>query len=291
MSNPKISVLVVAYNMKREAPRTIETALPPYQKAIGIDDYEVLVLDNGSSESLPAEFLANLPSNVRFLDVPNPNGAPGAALNWGVQQASSDNLMFCIDGARMFSDQLVAHAITALGRFPEAFVYTFAWHLGPDVQMRSVQEGYNQKVEDELLKRANWREEPDNLFGISVLAGSSSRGLIGPISESNAFCMSRDLFDEYGGYDLRFRIAGGSTSNLEIFKRYVTRPGGLNICLLSEGTFHQVHGGAATSNPDKSPAMFAEYEQIFGEPFRTEDFDTMFYGRPRAQAVKSLLGG
>lgn len=286
----KLSVLIVIYNMPREAPRTIESALPPYQKNINLDDYEILILDNGSREPLPADFLAGLPANVRVLDVPNPDGSPGAALNWGAAQASSDNLMFCIDGARIFSDRLLANAIRTLKQFPESFAYTYAWHLGPDVQMRSVHDGYNQEVEDNLLKQANWRTEPDNLFRISVLAGSSSLGLAGPISESNAFCMSRGLFEKHGGYDLRFRIPGGSTSNLEIFKRYVTRPNAINICLLSEGTFHQVHGGAATSNPDNISRLFSEYEQIFGEPFQMTHFDTMFSGWPRPSALTSLLG-
>ncbi|NDD63778.1 MAG: hypothetical protein EBZ36_07345, partial [Acidobacteria bacterium] len=36
--------------MAREAPRTILSALPPYQKNVTASDYEVIVVDNGSTE-------------------------------------------------------------------------------------------------------------------------------------------------------------------------------------------------------------------------------------------------
>ena len=284
----KLSILLVMYNMPRECPRTLVSMLPPYQKDIDTEDYEVLVLDNGSTAPLPAELVDKLPANVRLLGVPDPNGSPGRALNWGAGHAGSDRLMFCIDGARMFSDRLVASAIETLENFPDAFVYTLGWHLGPGVQMRSVFEGYDQVVEDELLAAANWQFEPDNLFKISALAGSSANGITGPISESNAFAVSRRLFEEVGGYDDRFKIPGGSTSNLEIFTRYVTRPNALNICLAAEGTFHQVHGGVATSNPDISPTFFDEYAQIFGRPYEFPVYRTMLQGLPRKAAFAAL---
>ena len=53
--------------MPREAPRTIHSALPPYQKDVSVNDYEVLMLDNGSSEKLPDSFIANLPSTPYLL--------------------------------------------------------------------------------------------------------------------------------------------------------------------------------------------------------------------------------
>lgn len=287
---PRISILLVVYNMPREAPRTIQSILPPYQKGIEIGDYEVLILDNGSSEPLPPDFTENLPSNVRLINIREPDGSPGRALNIGADMARSGNLMFCIDGARILSDRLIEKSIKALERFPTAFVYTMGWHLGPDVQMRSINKGYNQVVEDKLLEEANWLMEPDNLFNVSVLAGSSSGGIARPISESNAFCISRKLFEEIGGYHTGFKIPGGSTSNLELFERYVTRHDALNICLLSEGTFHQIHGGSATSNPKKIPEYFDEYKNILGKSYVRPQFETMFLGRPRLSAMRSLFG-
>lgn len=288
-TQPKLSILIVTYNMQREAPRTIASALPPYQKRVSASDYEVLILDNGSSQPLAHEYIADLPANVRYLPVPEPNGSPGHALNWGATQARSDILMFCIDGARILSDGLVYGAIANLDRFPDAFVYTLGWHLGSDVQMRSVLAGYDALAEDKLLSSANWYEQPERLFEISVLAGSSVRGLSGQISESNAFAVSRSVFETIGGYDERFIIPGGSTSNLELFERYVTRENAINILLAGEGTFHQVHGGSATSNPDRIEAYFDEYQQIFGRKYKLPHYETMIAGWPQKTALPALM--
>ncbi|MEX0345109.1 MAG: hypothetical protein AB3N20_09320, partial [Rhizobiaceae bacterium] len=111
----------------------------------------------------------------------------------------------------------------------------------------------------------------------------------GQISESNAFAVSRPTFERVGGYDERFIIPGGSTSNLELFERYVTRENALNICLAGEGTFHQVHGGAATSNPDRIKKYFDEYQRILGRKFKVPNYETMISGWPRKTALPALM--
>ena len=45
---PSLSVVVVAYDMARELPRTLRSLAPDYQQGIAADDYEVVVVDNGS---------------------------------------------------------------------------------------------------------------------------------------------------------------------------------------------------------------------------------------------------
>ncbi|MEX0343971.1 MAG: glycosyltransferase family 2 protein, partial [Rhizobiaceae bacterium] len=116
----RLSILVVVYDMQREAPRTIASMLPPYQKSVSVTDYEILILDNGSKQPLPKAYIAGLPANVRYLPVPDPSGSPGNALNWGARQARAEKLMFCIDGARILSNGLVSSAIDNLDRFPDA---------------------------------------------------------------------------------------------------------------------------------------------------------------------------
>ena len=48
----KLSVILIAYNMQREIPRTLQSLAPSYQQGMEEVDYEVLVLDNNSSEPL-----------------------------------------------------------------------------------------------------------------------------------------------------------------------------------------------------------------------------------------------
>ncbi len=46
-----LSVVVVAHDMDRELPRTLVSLCPEYQRGIGVDEYEVIVVDNASPPS------------------------------------------------------------------------------------------------------------------------------------------------------------------------------------------------------------------------------------------------
>ncbi|WP_210235973.1 glycosyltransferase, partial [Mesorhizobium sp. M1C.F.Ca.ET.144.01.1.1] len=46
---PILSVIICIHDMNREAPRTILSACCPYQKDVSPEDYEVIVVDNGST--------------------------------------------------------------------------------------------------------------------------------------------------------------------------------------------------------------------------------------------------
>jgi glycosyltransferase involved in cell wall biosynthesis len=282
-SRPRLSVIICTHNMVREAPRTILSSSLPYQKGIKEGDFEVIVVDNGSTQHFSRE---NLPVGVKVVDMPSPRPSPVFAMNWAAREvAQGDILLFAIDGARIFSDRLLSEMLRAHAAFEDAFVYTLSWHLGPKVQMKSVKEGYNQVTEDRLIAQSGWPHDPDGLFSISVFAGSSAAGFFGEIAESNAFSISRRLFEQYGGYDERFTSPGGGLANLEIFARYATRPNARNICLLSEGTFHQVHGGIATNGIGKWEDFAWEYAKIFGKSYTRPKYDVVFFGKPRASML------
>jgi glycosyltransferase involved in cell wall biosynthesis len=276
--HPRLSVIVCIYNMVREAPRTILSAAIPYQKGVEPDDYEIILVDNGSTRPLPDTVTNNLPSGVRMVSMPNPHPSPVFAMNWAAREfAKGEILMFAIDGARIFSDGLYAATIAAHDIVQDAFVYTFAWHLGPKVQSVSTQEGYNTEVEDQLIAESGWPERPRALFGICAQGASCREGYFKPIGGSNAFSMPRKLFDRIGGYDERFVSPGAGLANREIFERYVTRPKAVNICLLAEGSFHQVHGGAATSCTFPPEYFRDEYREIFGKEHRRPEYQSLYY--------------
>ena len=83
---------------------------------------------------------------------------------------------------------------------------------------------------------------------------------------------------------------GGGLANLEFFSRYATRSGGRNVCLLSEGTFHQVHGGVATSGRQGFGDLNAEHLAIFGSDFELPTYESEYFGsvRPAARAFLDL---
>jgi len=49
---PKLSLVVVCYAMATQIKNTVYSLLPPYQRNISIDQYEIILMDNGSAKML-----------------------------------------------------------------------------------------------------------------------------------------------------------------------------------------------------------------------------------------------
>jgi hypothetical protein len=57
---PKLSVIVIGYNMARELPRTIRSLSPAMQRDIKPGDYEIILIDNGSTQTCEENELRRL---------------------------------------------------------------------------------------------------------------------------------------------------------------------------------------------------------------------------------------
>ena len=142
------------------------------------------------------------------------------------------------------------------------------FHLGPEVQMRSVHNGYDQLVEDAMLAACGWEDDAYRLFDVSVLAGSSVEGWFALPNETNSLFLTADHWRELGGYDRGFVSPGGGFANLDIWARLCADLSAEVILLLGEATFHQVHNGVATNSLAPPRALWTEeYERLRGRPY------------------------
>lgn len=286
---PLISVVLVSFNMARELPRTVRSLSPSMQRGIQPGESEIIVVDNGSKDETNWRGLPSWGGAVRSASKLAPTKSPVLAANLGLEMAEGDVVGLMIDGARMATPGLLARALQASRIHERAVIATVGFHLGPEHQSVSVQKGYCQQVEDELLAEADWTVDAYRLFDISVFAGSSPKGWFFPMSESNALFMRKSLWEELGGLDSQFVTSGGGLANLDLFARACALPDVQLIVILGEGTFHQVHGGASANSPQsKWQEYHAEYMQIRGRSFVTPQLTPLYLGAVSSKVARSM---
>jgi hypothetical protein len=261
-------VVVVVHDMARELPRTLRSLSPGYQRGMTADDYEIVLVDNGSPQPVDPALVASFEGRLMLERIDPAPPSPAQAANLGLRLAGGDLVGLLVDSARLASPGLLAEVRRAacLGRRPVITAPSF--HLGPVRHMEAAEAGYDQAAEDELLATTKWEDDGYRLFEISTLAGSWGRGLFGPAGESSSLFCPRAIWDELGGLDERFTLPGGGLVNHDLYRRACGLDGVELIVLLSEGTFHQFHGGAATTRRFSWDEMQSEYEAIAGVPHR-----------------------
>jgi glycosyltransferase involved in cell wall biosynthesis len=289
-SSPRLAIVVIVYNMQREARRTLRSLSAGYQQGVTVGDYEVIVVENGSTDPLESAEVAAFGENFRYLRIENANPSPAGAINRGVELTTAPNVAVMIDGARMATPGIIARALELLERSPNAIVATVALHLGPEVQFRAMLRGYDKAEEDRLLDSIDWPAAGHRLFEIGVFAPSSGSGWFAPLSESNLLFMPRQMFDRLGGMDERFSIPGGGLVNLDFYMRACEEPNSQLFCLLGEATFHQIHSGVMTNRPEESGRAELrkyndEYLRIRNKPFRRCDRMHLLYGAPCRESL------
>jgi glycosyltransferase involved in cell wall biosynthesis len=275
-SSLALSVVLVSYNMDRELPRTIHSL--SHQTNIESDCYEIIVVDNGSKESVDVDSLLAINPRLRFFRYPTPSVSPIRALNFGISLAAGELVCACIDGARMATPGLLSSALAAASLSDRAVIGSLSFHLGHRPQNESVKRGYNQASEDALLETVDWKRDSYFLFDISSFDPSSRYGVFSLPAETNSLFMNRQMWTETGGFENRFETKGGGLANLDIWAELCNDRRNTIAILWGEGTFHQVHGGVATNAVDSPWEVFdEEYRAIRGHNFtRPARIPTLF---------------
>lgn len=276
-----LSIVVIFYNMRREAARTLFSLSSRYQQNMSSDVYEVIAIDNGSTEPLDAKFVSSFGENFRYLFFDARTPSPCAALNYGAQLARGRLITLCVDGARILSPGILHYSLLASKLYESPFIYTLGMHIGRKAQNYLVEENYNQLEEDTLMDSVNWKQNGYLLFEIASVAPSSGNGYFSKLIESNCITMPRVAYQKLGGFDERFKSAGGGLTNLDFFNRLNESRDMNPVMLLGEATFHQFHGGTATNVPlNNHPwkKMNEEYALIKGTPYAPHRKKPVYFG-------------
>ena len=261
-----LSLVIVAFDIPRELPRTLQSLAVGYQRGVDAEDYEVVVVDNGSPEPITPSVFEGLPGQFRLVRIDDAPPSPAHAVNVGLEAARGETVGVMLDGARLASPGLVRFVLAGSHVYPEAAIATLGWYLGYDFQRYALGCGWTQADEDRLLESIAWPANGYRLFEIATLDESSVGGWFEAIFESNALFLPARAWKELGGYDEKFTSPGGGIVNHDLLYRAAKLDELGWVVLLGEATFHQLHGGIATNVP---PAQIDEAMLRWLEEYRS----------------------
>jgi cephalosporin hydroxylase len=246
-----LSIVVVFYNMRREAARTLRSLSRAYQLDLDDVTYEVIAVDNGSDpdQRLGVEFVESFGSEFRYIDLADEaRPSPAHALNVGIREGRGSNFALMIDGAHVLTPSVLHFGLKGLKTYEPAIVATQQWYVGPGQQGDAMSEGYDQAYEDRLFRRIGWPQQGYRLFDIGHFVGG--RDWLDGLWESNCMFVSRAQLEQVGGFDENYSMAGGGFANLDLYERLGSSPDVTVVSIIGEGSFHQLHGGVSTNQAD-----------------------------------------
>jgi cephalosporin hydroxylase len=288
-----LSVVVVFYNMRREAGRTLHSLSRAYQEGMDGTSYEVIVVENGSDDdqTLGTGFVRSFGPEFRYVDLgTDATPSPVGALNRGITLSRGRSLALMIDGAHVLTPGVLRFGLQGLASYDRAIVATQQWYTGPGQQGEAMDDGYDQDYEDRLFEKIKWPTNGYRLFEIGHFIGD--RDWLDGVWESNCMFVTRAQLEQVGGFEERFTMAGGGYANLELYERLGSSPDVTVCTILGEASFHQTHGGTTTNQTDaaeRRARVFGygtHYRELRGRPFKGPGKPIHFVGRITTGAAR-----
>lgn len=260
--NPKVSVLVIVFDMPRQAMNTLYSLSAKYQQNIAAEDYEIIVVENRSAHTLDPDKIKNILPNSRYFLRDESGSSPVHAINFGFQQCQAPMIGLMIDGARMLSPRVLEYALMAQRMDVNAMVAVPGYNLGPAEHQLAQQHQYDEPTEILQLEKIEWKINGYRLFDISSIGGANPTGIINPLLESNCIFASRTCFEKIGWADTEFTYPGGGSLNLHLFRSLGMLPETQHYFILpGEGSFHQLHGGVTTHAREDREQLLKQFAQ------------------------------
>ena len=116
MTDCQLLIVVIFYNILREAERKLYTLSANYQADLSHESYEVIAIDNASRYLLNADQVRQFGPNFYYDFFETASASPASAINYGARLAKGKNIAVIVDGARTVSPRLVR--TTLLGCVP-----------------------------------------------------------------------------------------------------------------------------------------------------------------------------
>jgi glycosyltransferase involved in cell wall biosynthesis len=272
MGKPRLSIIVILYDMPQQAANTLHSLSAEYQLCISPADYEVVVVENSSANNLSAQCISALPQNFRYFLRDEKGVTPAPAINFGFAQCEGEYIGLIIDGARLLSPRALHFAFKAYALNRNAMAMIPAYHLGDKEQAEHAADGYGVTEEQHYLKELDWREDGYRLFNRCVPSPGNRHGYLVPFFECCTLFAHRQHFQRIGPADERFNLRGGGSINLHILRALGISTDIEPVVLLGEGSFHQMHGGVTTTVQESREHTLKQFNQqlndIWGGEFQ-----------------------
>ncbi len=177
MNEPAISVVTPLYNKELSISRSLESVL-----AQTLTNFEVVVVDDGSTDSSAARVRAFADPRVRLVEQPNRGAA--AARNRGLQEARAPYIAF-LDADDAWMPEFLATILALVKRYPQAGAYATGYYI---------------KNQGQALRPARFEGVPVAPEGgvIPCYFRVVARGA-NPVW-SSAVCVPRRTFEQVGGF-------------------------------------------------------------------------------------------
>lgn len=257
----RLSVIVIGYKMARQLANTLYTLSPAYQRNITENDYEVIVVENESSDNIPAPEVESLGKNFRYFRRQESGVSPVPALNFGFAQCRGSTIGLIVDGARMVTPGALYRALQASQLGDNIITAAPGYHLGEQEQQYNKTNQYTEETEQALMATIDWRQEGYELFRIATFSGANQKGYLQPMMECNCLFAPHDSFRRIGYADEDFTLRGGGSINLHMYRSLGMLADSQLVVLPGEGSFHQYHGGVTTSEYDGLDAELASHKK------------------------------